>query len=91
MGKDMKNTGKDVYKRQHFIPKGFIANTFRRFWPFSFSIQFYTFPFVLICVPHNNTALPAFLSPRVAQLLVDTFGIAGIGTVEEDLARFFGA
>ncbi|MDB7913036.1 hypothetical protein PND79_20525, partial [Flavonifractor plautii] len=32
-----------------------IANTFRRFWPFSFSIQFYTFPFVLICVPHNNT------------------------------------
>ena len=27
----------------------------------------------------------------VAQLLVDTFGIAGIGTVEEDLARFFGA
>ena len=38
-----------------FIPKGFIANTFRRFWPFSFSIQFYTFPFVLICVPHNNT------------------------------------
>lgn len=40
---------------------------------------------------HLGPTLPAFLSPRVAQLLVDTFGIAGIGTVEEDLARFFGA
>lgn len=36
---------------------------------------------------HLGPTLPAFLSPRVAQLLVDTFGIAGIGTVEEDLAR----
>lgn len=32
---------------------------------------------------HLGPTLPAFLSPRVAQLLVDTFGIAGIGTVEE--------
>ena len=40
---------------------------------------------------HLGPTLPAFLSPRVAQLLVDTFGIAGIGTVEEDLACFFGA
>ena len=30
---------------------------------------------------HLGPTLPAFLSPRVAQLLVDTFGIAGIGTV----------
>ena len=29
--------------------------------------------------------LPAFLSPGVAKVLVETFGIKGIGTVEEDL------
>ncbi len=34
--------------------------------------------------------LPAFLSPNVAKVLVDNFGIAGIGTVEEDMALFFG-
>ena len=34
--------------------------------------------------------LPAFLSPNVAKVLVENFGIAGIGTVEEDLALFFG-
>ena len=39
---------------------------------------------------HLGPTLPAFLSPNVAKLLVDTFGIAGIGTVEEDLAAFFG-
>lgn len=30
--------------------------------------------------------LPAFLSPNVAKVLVDNFGIRGIGTVEEDVA-----
>ena len=34
--------------------------------------------------------LPAFLSPNVAKVLVDNFGIAGIGTVEEDMKLFFG-
>ena len=34
--------------------------------------------------------LPAFLSPNVAKVLVDNFGIAGIGTVEEDMRLFFG-
>lgn len=34
--------------------------------------------------------LPAFLSPNVAKVLVENFGIAGIGTVEDDLKRFFG-
>ena len=34
---------------------------------------------------HLGPTLPAFLSPNVAKVLVDTFGIAGIGTVEEDL------
>ena len=39
---------------------------------------------------HLGPTLPAFLSPNVAKVLVESFGIAGIGTVEEDLALFFG-
>ena len=39
---------------------------------------------------HLGPTLPAFLSPNVAKVLVDNFGIAGIGTVENDLALFFG-
>ena len=39
---------------------------------------------------HLGPTLPAFLSPNVAKVLVDSFGIAGIGTVEEDMALFFG-
>ena len=39
---------------------------------------------------HLGPTLPAFLSPNVAKLLVEQFGIAGIGTVEADLALFFG-
>ena len=34
--------------------------------------------------------LPAFLSPNVAKVLIENFGIAGIGTVEEDMEKFFG-
>jgi len=34
---------------------------------------------------HLGPTLPAFLSPNVAKVLVDNFGIAGIGTVNEDL------
>ena len=39
---------------------------------------------------HLGPTLPAFLSPNVAKVLVDNFGIAGIGTVEEDMTLFFG-
>lgn len=39
---------------------------------------------------HLGPTLPAFLSPNVAKVLVENFGIAGIGTVDEDLALFFG-
>lgn len=39
---------------------------------------------------HLGPTLPAFLSPNVAKVLVENFGISGIGTVEEDLALFFG-
>ena len=37
---------------------------------------------------HLGPPLPAFLSPNVAKVLVDNFGIAGIGSVEEDLKLF---
>ena len=39
---------------------------------------------------HLGPTLPAFLSPNVAKVLVDNFGIAGIGSVEEDMKLFFG-
>lgn len=38
---------------------------------------------------HLGPTLPAFLSPNVAKVLVENFGIAGIGTVEDDMALFF--
>lgn len=38
---------------------------------------------------HLGPTLPAFLSPNVAKVLIENFGIAGIGTVEEDMEKFF--
>ena len=38
---------------------------------------------------HLGPTLPAFLSPNVAKVLVDSFGIAGIGTVDDDMKLFF--
>ena len=38
---------------------------------------------------HLGPTLPAFLSPNVAKVLVENFGITGIGTVEDDLKLFF--
>ena len=38
---------------------------------------------------HLGPTLPAFLSPNVAKVLVDSFGIAGITNVDEDM-RIFG-
>lgn len=40
---------------------------------------------------HLGPTLPAFLSPNVAKVLIDTFGIAGIGSVDDDIALFMGA
>ena len=37
---------------------------------------------------HLGPTLPGFLSPNVAKVLVEKFGIAGITTVEEDLKKF---
>jgi hydroxylamine reductase len=39
---------------------------------------------------HLGPTLPAFLSDNVANVLVDQFGIAGIGNVEDDLKLFLG-
>ena len=39
---------------------------------------------------HLGPTLPAFLSPNIAKVLVKTFGIAGIGTVDDDIAMFMG-
>jgi hydroxylamine reductase len=37
---------------------------------------------------HLGPTLPAFLSPNVAKILIETFGIAGIGDVDEDMKLF---
>lgn len=39
---------------------------------------------------HLGPTLPGFLSPNVAKVLVESFGIAGIGTVDEDLKMLLG-
>ena len=39
---------------------------------------------------HLGPTLPAFCSPAVLKVLVDTFGIAGNGTVEEDIKKYIG-
>lgn len=37
---------------------------------------------------HLGPTLPGFLSPNVAKVLVENFGISGIGTVEDDMKLF---
>ncbi len=37
---------------------------------------------------HLGPTLPAFLSPNVVKVLVDNFGIAGIGAVDDDMKLF---
>ena len=62
--------------------------------PISYNIAWYEQKAVIVLLAllylgvkniHLGPTLPAFLSPNVADTLVKTFGIAGIGTVEEDL------
>lgn len=38
---------------------------------------------------HLGPSLPAFLSPNVLNVLVENFGISGIGSVEDDIKLFF--
>lgn len=67
--------------------------------PLAFNIAWYEQKAVIVLLAllslgvkniHLGPTLPAFLSPNVANMLVKTFGIAGIGTVDEDLKLFFG-
>ncbi len=39
---------------------------------------------------HLGPTLPAFLSPNVAKVLTDNFGIGGIGSVEDDIKSMIG-
>ena len=39
---------------------------------------------------HLGPTLPGFLSPNVAKVLVEKFGIAGVGQVEDDIKLFMG-
>ncbi|NLO21968.1 MAG: hydroxylamine reductase [Syntrophomonadaceae bacterium] len=68
--------------------------------PISYNISWYEQKAVIVLLAllylgvkniHLGPTLPAFLSPNVAKVLVETFGIAGIGGVEEDIALFMGA
>ena len=54
--------------------------------PIIYNIAWYEQKAVIVLGP----TLPAFLSPNVAKLLVENFGISGIGTVEDDIRLFFG-
>ena len=65
--------------------------------PIAFNIAWYEQKAVIVLLSllylgvkniHLGPTLPAFLSPNVAKVLVDNFGIAGIGSVEEDLKLF---
>ena len=67
--------------------------------PIAFNIAWYEQKAVIVLLAllhlgvkniHLGPTLPAFLSPNVAKVLVENFGIAGIGTVDEDIRLFFG-
>lgn len=65
--------------------------------PLSFNIAWYEQKAVIVLLAllylgvkniHLGPTLPAFLSPNVAKVLVENFGISGIGTPEEDIELF---
>ena len=65
--------------------------------PLAFNIAWYEQKAVIVLLAllslgvkniHLGPTLPGFLSPNVAKVLVDTFGIAGIGAVDDDIALF---
>lgn len=67
--------------------------------PLAFNIAWYEQKAVIVLLAllylgvkniHLGPTLPAFLSPNVAKVLVDNFGIAGITTVDEDLKILIG-
>ena len=65
--------------------------------PIAFNIAWYEQKAVIVLLAllylgvkniHLGPTLPAFLSPNVAKVLIENFGIAGIGTVEDDIKLF---
>ncbi|GAA0137726.1 hydroxylamine reductase [Paenibacillus sp. YSY-4.3] len=68
--------------------------------PISYNIAWYEQKAVIVLLAllylgvkniHLGPTLPAFLSPNVAKVLVDQFGIGGITNVEDDMEMFLGA
>ena len=68
--------------------------------PIAFNIAWYEQKAIIVLLAllslgvkniHLGPTLPAFLSPNVAKVLVDTFGIAGIGAAEDDIQLFMNA
>ena len=65
--------------------------------PIAFNIAWYEQKAVIVLLSllylgikniHLGPTLPGFLSENVAKVLVDKFGIAGIGTVDDDIELF---
>lgn len=65
--------------------------------PIAFNIAWYEQKAVIVLLSllylgvkniHLGPTLPSFLSPNVAKVLVEEFGIAGIGTVDSDIELF---
>lgn len=65
--------------------------------PIAFNIAWYEQKAVIVLLAllslgvkniHLGPTLPGFLSPNVAKVLVEKFGIAGIGTVDSDIELF---
>ncbi|HBA04365.1 MAG TPA: hydroxylamine reductase, partial [Clostridium sp.] len=65
--------------------------------PISYNIAWYEQKAVIVLLSllylgvkniHLGPTLPAFLSPNVAKVLVDNFGIGGITNVEDDMKMF---
>jgi len=66
--------------------------------PISYNIAWYEQKAVIVLLAllylgvrniHLGPTLPAFLSPNVANVLVEKFNIGGIGTVDDDIKMFF--
>ncbi|MCB2290096.1 hydroxylamine reductase [Clostridium sp. CS001] len=67
--------------------------------PISYNIAWYEQKAVIVLLAllhlgvkniHLGPSLPAFLSPSVAKILIDNFGISGITNVDEDIKMFMG-
>jgi hydroxylamine reductase len=68
--------------------------------PIAFNIAWYEQKAVIVLLAllylgvkniHLGPTLPGFLSPNVAKVLVEKFGIAGVGTVDDDINLFMNA